>query len=34
MLPLSGIVVTPPTPPPVDTQQNCPDTGNKLELIG
>jgi hypothetical protein len=33
-LPIPGIVVTPPTPPPADTQQSCPDTGNKLELIG
>ena len=31
--PLPGIVVTPPTPPPADTQQSCPVTGNKLELI-
>jgi len=33
-LPLPGIVVTPPAPPPADAQQSCPDTGNKLELIG
>jgi len=32
--PLPGIVVTPTTPPPADTQQSCPDAGNKLELIG
>jgi hypothetical protein len=32
--PLPGIVVTPPTTPPADTLQSCPDAGNKLELIG
>ncbi len=31
---LPGIVVTPPTTPPADTLQSCPDAGNKLELIG
>ena len=34
MPPIPGIVVTPPSAPPADTQQRCPDTGNKLELIG
>jgi hypothetical protein len=32
--PIPGIVVTPPSAPSADTQQRCPDTGNKLELIG
>lgn len=33
--PLPGIIVTPPrTPaPPVGTEQSCPDTGHKLELV-
>jgi hypothetical protein len=29
-----GIIVTPPMAPPTNTQQNCPDTRHKLELIG
>jgi hypothetical protein len=33
-LPLPGIVVIPPTVPSTDTQQSCPDTGHKLDLIG
>ena len=33
--PAPGIIVTPPSPPPSQTQpQSCPDTGRKLELIG
>lgn len=32
--PFPGIIVTPPRPPPsADTQQSCPDTGRKLELV-
>jgi hypothetical protein len=30
--PPPGILVTPPRPP-SDTQQSCPDTGKKLELV-
>jgi hypothetical protein len=33
-LPFPGLMVTPPRSPPVDTQQTCPDTGRKLELVG
>jgi hypothetical protein len=31
--PPPGIIVTPPNAPPADTQQSCPNTGHKLELI-
>jgi hypothetical protein len=31
--PFPGIVVTPPRTPPADTQQSCPATGRKLELV-
>jgi hypothetical protein len=34
--PFAGIIVTPPVAPPPpssDTQQSCPDTGHKLELM-
>jgi hypothetical protein len=39
--PFPGIMVTPPraivtpprVPPPAETQQSCPDTGSKLDLI-
>jgi len=31
--PPPGILVTPPRTPPPETQQSCPDTGSKLELI-
>ena len=34
MQPPPGIVLTPPKAPAADTQQSCPDTGHKLELIG
>jgi hypothetical protein len=28
-----GVILTPPWTPPTDTQQSCPDTRKKLELI-
>jgi hypothetical protein len=31
--PIPGIMVTPPWLPPADTQQSCPDTGRKIELL-
>jgi hypothetical protein len=31
--PPPGIIVTPPRSPSTDTQQSCPDTGHKLELV-
>ena len=31
--PPPGIIVTPPNAPSADTQQSCPNTGHKLELI-
>jgi hypothetical protein len=35
MRPPQGIILTPPRapPPPANTQQSCPDTGSKLDLI-
>jgi hypothetical protein len=31
--PFPGIIVTPPSAPPADTQHSCPATGSKLDLI-